>query len=71
MGIDLLGIKEDTGEGCCEVERRVGGVVGSQDQRIGKFGCVEGRVEKGVVVNVGVVLLDGGHDEGNLDGTRS
>ena len=64
MGVYFLGVEEDSREGCGEVERGVGGVVGTEDEGICELGGGEVWGEEGLVVNVGGVIFGGVHFEG-------
>lgn len=67
MGVDFLGVKKNPGKGRGEIEGRVGGIVGRQDQRIGELRGGEVGREEGLVVNVGGVFFYCCHREG-VDG---
>lgn len=62
MRVDLLDVEENTRERGREVERRVGGVVGCEHKRIGEGRGREGRVEEGLVVDIGrfVIIVGSG-----------
>lgn len=61
VGVDFLGVEEDTGERSGEVEWGVCLVVRAPDKSVGKSGGRECRGEEGFVVDVGRVLFFCGH----------